>query len=214
MRTVWLHHAEPAALVRRGIVLVAALGAMAGVMIWGMDQPVREALGAFGKGTFGHAWGQAAYWMGLGGTQIAAAVLVILAALGCKNFPWRRLGLDCLYAVVVAGLSTQVIKHIVGRARPRLNLSPADIIGPTFDSDWHSFVSGHAATSFALAAVLAARWPHGAPVFYTLAAFIAAGRIISGSHYASDVLGGMALGLAVGWLLVMRRNYQLAEAAR
>ncbi|MCF8031761.1 MAG: phosphatase PAP2 family protein [Desulfarculaceae bacterium] len=208
----WLRHAEPMELARWGLTLVLALGAMAGVMILGLDQPIRETLGAFGRGSFGHAWGQAAYWMGMGGVQIAAAVLIILAAMRKKNFIWRRLGLDCLYAVIVAGLSTQVIKHLVGRARPRLNLSPADLMGPTFDSDWHSFASGHAATSFALAAVLAARWPHGAPVFYTLAAFIALGRVISGSHYASDVLGGMALGLAVGWALALRGRMIRTEA--
>lgn len=212
MRAVWLRHADPFHLARWGLVLVLTLGAMAGVMILGLDQPIRETLGSFGQGSLGHAWGQAAYWLGLGGVQIGAAVLIVLAALRYKNPAWRQVGLNCLYAVVVAGLSAQVLKHLVGRARPRLHLSPGELMGPTFDSDWHSFVSGHAATSFALAAVLAARWPHAAPLFYVLAAFIAMGRVISGSHYASDVLGGMALGLAVGWLLVLRANYRQAEA--
>ena len=208
----WLRYADPTHLARRGLVLVLVLGAMAGVMLWHGDQPLRQVLGSFGQGGFGHAWGEAAYWMGLGGVQIGAAVLVILLALRLRSLSWRRVGLDCLYAVIVAGLSAQVLKHLVGRARPRLNLSPAEFMGPTFDSDWHSFASGHAATSFALAAVLSARWPHASVLFYGLACFIAVGRIISGSHYASDVLGGMALGLMVGWLLVMRGQYRQAGA--
>jgi len=212
MAAAWITQTEPGLLVRRGLTLVLVLGAMAGVMLWGLDQPLRSSLGAFYQSGFGYYWGQAAYWMGLGGVQIGAAVALILLAIWLRGLPLRRLGLNCLYAVVLAGILTQIIKHLVGRARPRMNLSPAELMGPTFDSDWHSFASGHAATSFALAAVLSARWPHWSPVFYTLAAFIACGRVISGSHYASDVLGGMALGLLVGWFLVMRVRTQEALA--
>jgi membrane-associated phospholipid phosphatase len=212
MSAQWLRHAEPGILLRRGLVLVAVLGAMAGVMFLGLDGPLGRILESLGHSGWGKAWGQAAYWMGLGGVQIAAAVLVLVLALRYRSLSWRRAGRDALWAVVVAGLSSQVLKHLVGRARPRLHLAPSALVGPTLDSDWASFASGHAATSFALAAVLAARWPQGAVIFYTLAGFIAVGRVLSGSHYPSDVLGGMALGLMVGWLLAMRWQHRETEA--
>ena len=140
-----------------------------------------------------------AYWLGLGGVQIAAAALIIGLAWWAKSPDWRRAGFRCIWAVAVSGIAVQLIKHLVGRPRPRLGLAPEFWVGLTWDSDMQSFPSGHAATSFALAAWLTSRWPHWGVAFYGLAGFISLGRVIGGSHYLSDVLGGMALGLLVGW---------------
>lgn len=208
----WLAQADPGLLARRGLVLVLVLGAMTGVMLLGWDQPLRQILGRFGQSGLGHAWGVVAYWMGLGGVQIAVAVVVIGLALWAHDLRWRRVGLACLWAVAVSGIAVQVIKHLVGRARPRMGLAPEFWVGFTWDSDMQSFPSGHAATSFALAAWLASRWPRWAVVFYALAVFVSLGRVISGSHYASDVLGGMALGLLVGWGMDFRRRAKEASA--
>lgn len=204
--------ADPSLLARRGLVCVLVLGAMAGVMLLGWDQPLREALGRFGKSAFGHAWGVSAYWMGLGGVQLAAAAAVIALAIWARSLRWRGIGIGCLWAVAVSGIMVQVIKHLVGRARPRTGLAADMMVGITLDSDMHSFPSGHTATSFALAAWLTSRCPHYGVVFYGLAVFISLGRMISGSHYASDVLGGMALGLMVGWALDFRRRAKEVSA--
>ncbi len=188
----------------RGAVLGLVLAAMIAALLAGWDGPLRRALAGFGAKGLGYAWGQAAYWLGLGGVQIGAALAVVCLALWARRLEWRRLGLGCLWAVVLSGVVSQVLKHLVGRPRPRLGLAAGEIMGPTLDSDLHSFPSGHASTSFALAVVLAARWPRLAPLFYGVAVFIAAGRVVSGSHYLSDVLAGAALGLMVGWFLTRR----------
>ena len=60
-----------------------------------------------------------------------------------------------------------------------------------------SFPSGHAASSATMATVLSAGSPL-APLWWTLAAGIAWSRVHVGVHHASDVLGGMAVGGAVG----------------
>ncbi|MBU1156073.1 MAG: phosphatase PAP2 family protein [Proteobacteria bacterium] len=208
----WFAQADPGLLARRGLACVLVLGAMAGVMLLGWDQPVREVLGRFGKTNFGHAWGVSAYWMGLGGVQLAAAAAFIALAIWARSFRWRAIGINCLWAVAVSGIMVQLIKHLVGRARPRTGLAANMLVGLTMNSDMHSFPSGHAATSFALAAWLSSRCPHYTVVFYGLAVFISLGRVISGSHYASDVLGGMALGLMVGWALDFRRRTKEVSA--
>jgi undecaprenyl-diphosphatase len=80
-------------------------------------------------------------------------------------------------------------------ARPRPFVADADpaplLLGVVSDS----FPSGHAATSFAGAAVLmrylAGRWL----VLFGLAAAVAWSRVYVGVHYPSDVAGGALLGL-------------------
>ena len=151
--------ADPGLLARRGLVCVLVLGAMAGVMLLGWDQPLREALGRFGKSAFGHAWGVSAYWMGLGGVQVAGAAALIALAIWARSLRWRGIGIGCLWAVAVSGIMVQVIKHLVGRARPRTGLAADMLVGLTMNSDMHSFPSGHTATSFALAAWLTSRCP-------------------------------------------------------
>ncbi len=182
--------------------LVLLVGLTVGAIVQGWDGPVARLARPLGQAGFGEAWARAAYWLGLGGIQMAG-----MALLGLVGYLWRRRGLmllgrDGLLAVAASGLATQVIKHLVGRPRPRMGQDAWQALGPTFDSDLHSFPSGHAATSFALAVVLAARFPHLAPAFYALAGFIAFGRLLGNSHYLADALGGAALGLLTGWLLV------------
>jgi membrane-associated phospholipid phosphatase len=117
-------------------------------------------------------------------------------------------------AVGVAGLAVQAGKLLVGRPRPRMELPVWEYFGPTLSSDLHSFPSGHAATSFAVAAVLAAAWPRAGWVFYLLAVMVGVGRVLSASHHLSDVLAGALLGLLVGWLLAGRFLRARGMAAR
>jgi membrane-associated phospholipid phosphatase len=186
-----------------GLCLLLLLGLTTGAITAGWDGPVAALAKPYGQSGFGQAWARAAYWMGMGGIQMAA-----MALLGLAGYLWGRRGLmllgrDGLLAVAASGLLTQIIKHLVGRPRPRMGNASWEVLGPSFNSDLHSFPSGHAATSFALAVVLANRFPHLAPLFYAVAAFIACGRLLGNSHYLADALGGAALGLAVGWLMVL-----------
>ena len=91
-----------------------------------------------------------------------------------------------------AGLIANLTKNIVGRARPELY----DSVGPlafkpfAFDADWASFPSGHATNMFAFATVIGMLWPKGRVLLYTLAAWIAASRVLIGEHYFTDVVAG------------------------
>jgi undecaprenyl-diphosphatase len=60
-----------------------------------------------------------------------------------------------------------------------------------------SFPSGHAATSFAGAALLSRFLPGRWPVLFLLAVGIAFSRVYVGVHYPADVVGGAILGTLV-----------------
>lgn len=71
---------------------------------------------------------------------------------------------------------------------------------------YNSFPSGHSAASFALAFVLAKRFPKYAVAFYAVAALVGASRIYLSSHYPTDVLAGAVLGVVSGYLLMTKEN--------
>jgi undecaprenyl-diphosphatase len=74
----------------------------------------------------------------------------------------------------------------------------------------NSFPSGHAATSFAAATVIAAAAPRLRIPLYVLAALVAWSRVYVGVHYPLDVIGGAIYGTLLGLLLV-RALPQLAR---
>jgi undecaprenyl-diphosphatase len=126
-------------------------------------------------------------WLSAIGTvgAVWAALAVVLAVW------WRRPAILWTLPVVWgADLAAAGLKLAVGRARPHyepLVQLPHDL----------SFPSGHAATSFAGATMLAAFAPRLAPALYVLAAAIAFSRVYVGVHWPLDVLGGAALGAAL-----------------
>lgn len=62
-----------------------------------------------------------------------------------------------------------------------------------------SFPSGHATSAFCAAVLLSEDDPL-APLYYTAAAVVAASRVYVKIHHASDVVAGIPIGLAVGWV--------------
>lgn len=140
---------------------------------------------------------------------VAAAGLVSAAAVYDDRA--RELDVDLLIvgeAIVAAGLAGEALRFATARERPNVHdLPPADKpFTPHPEENNLSFVSGHAATSVALALagglVASHRRRRLAPVVwatgFTLAAVSSYLRVASGEHYATDVLGGIAVGAAVG----------------
>jgi undecaprenyl-diphosphatase len=130
--------------------------------------------------------------------------LLIPALGGLSDLRRRALPWTFAYAGVAGLLTwplTTALKSAVGRARP-----------PVADHAIHaavrlphgsSFPSGHAATAFAAATVVALlrpalRWPA-----LVVASAVAFSRVYLGVHFLSDVLAGAALGVAVGLLCAL-----------
>ncbi len=154
--------------------------------------------------------------LGDSGYVFALTILTLLAALWMRGAGGRRdvafgllAGRACyLFTVAAAsGLVSQLLKHLFGRARPKL----IDIVGPlhfdafSISATYASFPSGHAVTAFAMATGLAyvapkTRWP-----LLIVAVLVAASRVIIGAHYLSDVCAGAALGF--GSAVAVRRMF-------
>ena len=94
------------------------------------------------------------------------------------------------------GLIANVAKNIIGRARPTVfdQVGALDFKLFAFDPDYASLPSGHATNIFAFATVIGMLWPRGRVLLYTIAAWIAASRVLIGQHYVTDVVLGAILG--------------------
>ena len=100
----------------------------------------------------------------------------------------------------IADLLARALKSVVDVERPAFRYAePKALMHVPRD---HSFPSGHAATSFACATVLAWAFPRLAVPLYLLAAAIAFSRVYVGVHYPLDVLAGAALGVLVATALL------------
>jgi undecaprenyl-diphosphatase len=124
----------------------------------------------------------------LGDVRVALGLNVILATYGEEGE--REASKLALTALVASEAVAGLLKYAVNRERPDEN-APHD--------RWNSsFPSGHATGAFALATVFGSRYPrYRMPIFAT-ASLIGISRIYLGRHYPSDVLGGAAVGVAIG----------------
>jgi len=124
---------------------------------------------------------------------IVGAVLALL---------WRRpwfLVLLVAADLAADGLSL-ALRQWIGRVRPSLVYPEPRPLVPTPHTG--SFPSGHSATAFACATVIAWGSPRLAVPVFVLAALVAWSRVYVGVHWPLDVLGGAALGVLVATALL------------
>ncbi|MDP3025877.1 MAG: phosphatase PAP2 family protein [candidate division Zixibacteria bacterium] len=111
---------------------------------------------------------------------------------------------------------TQVIKHTVGRARPFADKGAYHFEALKFppSSYSQSFPSGHAATAFSLASVIAEQYDNRLIDWaaYSLAFLAAWARVNDNVHFTSDVFFGGVLGTWVGKTIVRLNKNKDAES--
>jgi undecaprenyl-diphosphatase len=136
--------------------------------------------------------------LGKGESLVVLSLVLLAVGYGLKHPQWKNAGWQSLIAHGLAALSANILKHAIGRPRPKFMHAGNLELSPVSGSGWDSFPSGHAAAAFAVATLLAVRFPRVRWPILAAAVAIAASRVIRGSHYLTDVAGGAALGCIVG----------------
>ncbi len=138
---------------------------------------------------------------GDGGYVAAALGLLYLGGEAFNSASLRRTAFLSLESFAASGLIVLAIKTVVGRARPYADEGPSSFHPFSFTGRNASFVSGHSASAFAVAAVIAetSRSVLVDVLSYGLAGLVAVSRVHESKHWPSDVVAGSLLGLFVGW---------------
>jgi undecaprenyl-diphosphatase len=146
--------------------------------------------------------GDAAHYLGKG--EVLAAFSLLLLGLGWlrQNAVWRRAGLEGFLAYLVVGTVGLLLKHLIGRPRPRLMHANGFEFGPSWQEGFDSFPSGHASASFAVATVLSRHFPRAGWLFYFAAVMVGLSRVVRGSHFPTDVIAGVILGVTAGSVMI------------
>jgi undecaprenyl-diphosphatase len=132
--------------------------------------------------------------------QLGNVTVVPVSALLAAALRRWRLAVQLLVAGTTTYLAAKMVKGGWPRGRPDGLLADVVIRGDA--ALGRGFVSGHAATLAALATV-AWPWlgPRGRAVVVVLVVLVCLARVHVGAHLPLDVVGGAALGLAVGGLV-------------
>ena len=124
---------------------------------------------------------------------LGAAVIFILAGAAGRDFGWRILA-----GTLISGALTTILKQIFRRHRP-----PGEGRGFYSRFDRHAFPSGHAGRSVCLVVLLIPLLPPWGSALLTLwVGLVGLARVALQVHFATDILGGWAVGLLTGGALL------------
>ena len=145
----------------------------------------RFALTASELGDFGVVWMLLAAVPALSGSPRHARALVRMgAALACESF-----------------IVNQGLKRVFKRSRPPSQLAGEAAPNALRQPSTSSFPSGHSTSAVTAAVLLSETSPIPAPLLWAAAGAVASSRVHVRMHHASDVVGGVGVGLIVGTLL-------------
>ncbi len=108
-------------------------------------------------------------------------------------------------AIAVPGLFVAIVKRMIGRARPYLDVNGDPFTYKPFiwRPEYASMPSGHSATAASAAFAIGALWPRSRPFMWLYALIIMFSRVVVTAHHPSDVIAGALVG-TVGAALVRR----------
>jgi membrane-associated phospholipid phosphatase len=134
------------------------------------------------------------FWLGLTTLPDGCVAGMILGAFLVVNPRVTALG---IFLLIVAGIAVQLTKAAIPAPRPAAIMETVHVIGPLLRAG--SFPSGHAATATAAGLAVAYYAPSraAAAAVMGLALLTALSRIFVGAHFPSDVIGGIAISLAI-----------------
>ena len=181
-----------------GLSALAVLAAI-GIALHEVDMPVARFVRSFDIEEVNQL-GDAVAILGQGVVIGGAFVLIGLVGWKLKRDRLKELGIRGVIALLATAAMTQLLKHLIGRPRPRFAHADEYVLGPSLDSGLDAFPSGHAFNAFGAATVAAWYAPAlRVPLFLT-AGLVGLSRIVRGSHFPTDVFAGAVLGVLIGSL--------------
>jgi len=135
--------------------------------------------------------------LGGGMNPVMLVAFFLIAGIAYVEHRWISYAIAMAIAGLGAGILAQIVKHLVGRARPELWLGPSHYAPGSSTS----FPSGHTVGVFALAGVLvfASRSLPLRVAAFALAAGVGLSRMLAFRHWTSDVVASAAIGLVAAW---------------
>ena len=115
----------------------------------------------------------------------------------------RRIAYVLFAAALLSGIIVWIIKEIIDRPRPFIELGMAEANLLVHTTPYRSFPSGHTASAFTGAAVIGyyfRKWIIPAVIFACIAGLA---RIYLLLHYPSDVVFGAAIGITAALTVIM-----------
>ena len=138
--------------------------------------------------------------LGGGMNPVMVVAFFLVTGIAYVERRWVSYAIAMGIAGLAAGILAQIVKHLVGRARPELWLGPMHYAPGSSTS----FPSGHTVGAFALAGILvfASRSIALRVIAFALAAAVGLARILAFRHWTSDVVASASIGLVVAWVVV------------
>jgi membrane-associated phospholipid phosphatase len=138
---------------------------------------------------------------GQGGIIAGSFALIGVAGWWFERRRLKEIGFRGLAAQVAVTLVVHLLKHVVGRARPRFAHADEFSWGPSLVSGLDSFPSGHTINAFAAASVLGWYLPNLRTSLLFVAGCVGVSRVVRGSHFPTDVYTAVILGVLIGGLV-------------
>ena len=170
-----------------------------GVALHELDMPVARFVRSFDIEAVNYS-GDLVAILGKGTVIAGAFALIGLAGWWLKREWLRELGIRGLVAIAGIAAATQLLKHLIGRPRPRFAHADEFVLSPSLASGLDSFPSGHTANAFGSAAVIAWFVPALRVPVYVTAGLVGLSRVVRGSHFPTDVFAAAVLGILIGSL--------------
>jgi undecaprenyl-diphosphatase len=137
--------------------------------------------------------------VGLGGVQLPPVFLL------CWLLRGTPAGGSLLWATILSFLLSTAVVHLIKRRVKRLRpVAHTEVRFLVPETRHGSFPSGHTATTFALALVVAWHFPVWSVPLFLLAAVIGYSRIYVGVHFLSDVIAAAVIGLGSAAVVMLK----------
>ena len=125
---------------------------------------------------------------------------VLIISLYRKSKPLRMAFYKLAVVFIVAALISFALKNMIVRDRPFVTYPDIEKLS---EAGSFSFPSGHTLETFAIVMAISIAFPKKKIIIPLLcwALLVGYSRMALGVHYPGDVIGGMIIGAAIGWMV-------------